>query len=821
MLQDYKLGLRMLLKYPGLTIAGGLALAVAIGAGAGWYDLSGSIFFSPTIPLPEGDRLVMISTRNVLTNQPEQRVARDFLEWRRELRTIEGLGAYRDGNRNLVPANAAPELLQVAELTAAAFRAARVAPLLGRSLADSDDVPGAPAVVLLGYDVWQRSFGGRADAVGSLVTIGIVPMTVIGIMPEGFGYPVNHDAWTPLPLRASYNALEGGPISVIGRLAPGVSRQQANAEVVLFGERTAAARPATHEHLRPRVRGLAEAPDTVDLALLAARHLPVLFVLLIACTSVGTLVYARTATREGEIAVRSALGASRARVVAQLFVEAFVLASIAAAVGLLAADRALTWGIESVNRSSGGAPFWMTRGLKPTTLVYAFGLALLCAALLSILPALKATRARVQSHLANRAGGATMRFGRVWTGAMLFQVGLTAMGIPVAMETVNEAMLKHNIRAAFPSGEYLSARIDLDQPLEEEPAVFDAQRARIFAALERRVAQEPGVVAIVFSDATPDALGTARFGEVAVSPGSASVYDGDIRTLAVGPGFFEAFDRPIVAGRAFNAGDWSASARAVLVNQAFARAFSRDTGRSSPIGAHLRYPREEERPRDARQAGNVVYQIVGVVRDFDLHPDDSGDEQPFVFHTATAETVSPFVMNVRVRANPATLAARLPLIAADLDARLLVQEAQPMASSIWRRDDGLMVQAGALAAVTLLVLLLSALGIFSLMSVSVSRKTREIGLRAALGANPRHVLAGVLARAAALMGVGIVGGGTLLMVAIALGLGPSSRPADDVPLFAGYLAATAVIMLGASLLASLGPARRALRINPTEALRDA
>ena len=201
----------------------------------------------------------MIETQNTLTNAPEPRVVRDFLEWRRELRTIEDLGAYRTDTRNLIVGNAAPEPIQMAELTAAAFGTARVPPLLGRALLDSDEMPGAPSVVVLGYDVWQRSLGGRQDVVGSVVKLGNTPATVIGVMPEGFGYPVNHDAWTPLSLRASYGALEGGAISVIGRLAPGVTREQADAELRVLGERAAAALPATHAHLRPRVMRLGEA----------------------------------------------------------------------------------------------------------------------------------------------------------------------------------------------------------------------------------------------------------------------------------------------------------------------------------------------------------------------------------------------------------------------------------------------------------------------------------------------------------------------------------------------------------------------------------
>ena len=499
MLQDYKLGLRMLRKYPGLTLAGGLALAIAIGVGAGWYDLLGKII-APTIPLAEGDRLVPIETQNALTNEPEPRVARDFLEWRRELRTIADLGAYRTATRNLVADNAAPEPIQVAELTAAAFGTARVSPLLGRALIGSDETPGAPRVVVLGYDAWQRSLGGRQDVVGSIVKLGNTPSTVIGVMPKGFGYPFNHDAWTPLPLRASYEALEGGAIGVIGRLAPGVSREQANAELRLFGERTAAAFPATHAHLRPRVVRLGGTPDDLDIAQLALRNVPALLVLAIACLSVGTLFYARTATREGEIAIRSALGAGRARILGQLFVEALVLTSVAAPVGLIAADRALAWGIESVNGASGGAPFWMRPGLKLSTILYAGGLAVVSAALLSLLPALKVTRARLQPHLANLgSGGATLRFGRVWTGAMIVQVAVTAIGIPVAMESVSQTMRKLQLRAQFPSREYLAARIDVDGPFGEETTpAFAERRERTVAELQRRIAQEPGVIAVTF-----------------------------------------------------------------------------------------------------------------------------------------------------------------------------------------------------------------------------------------------------------------------------------------------------------------------------------
>jgi putative ABC transport system permease protein len=833
MLQDYKLGLRMLLKFPGLTLAGGLALVIAIGIGAGWYNFTGKML-SPTIPLPDGDRIVEIETHNLLTNETEARVLRDFLEWRRDLRTIEGLGAYRTDTRNLivgdlaepregVPGRRAPELIQMAELTAGAFATARVAPLLGRTLVESDEVPGAPGVLVLAYDVWQRSLGGRPDIVGTVVQIGNTPATVIGVMPEGFGFPYNHHAWTPLSLRASYEPLAGSAINVIGRLAPGVSREQADAELRVFAERTSVAFRATHEHLRPRVWRLGETRDVSGFAELAIRNVPALLVLAIACLSVGTLVYARTATREGEIAVRSALGASRARIVGQLFVETLVLSSSAAAVGLFAADRVLRWFIAG-GTFSGNPPFWLTPGLRLSTMLYAGGLAVVSAGMLAVLPAVRATRTRVQLHLANMGGSsATLRFGRVWTGAMIVQIALTVIGIPTAMSLARDVMQSLNIRAAFPGREYLGARVDLDRPFEEEStAAFEQRRTQTFAALQRRVEQEAAVVAVTFADRMPGGITSVRFGEVEPSPGARGRYEASFRLMSLGPGFFETFGRPIVAGRPFNGSDWNPTARTVIVNEGFARRFSRATGIGSPVGARLRYT--GERLIDDAALGSMVsgteFDIVGVVRDFGLDPDSAGEEKPYVFHTASAATVSPLLLIMNVRGNPDPLAARLPVIAADVDARLFVRGAQALDASMRQRDRPTMVVAGGMAAVTSLVLFLSGLGIFSLVSVSVSRRTRDIGLRVALGANPRQVLAGILSHAAVVMGSGVGAGGALLLWFLVLDAWFSGRRVEDIGFVAGSLAATGAIMAAAGVLACIVPARRALRISPTDALRE-
>jgi putative ABC transport system permease protein len=818
MLHDYKLGVRMLLKYPGLTIAGGLALAIAIGIGAGWYDLAGKLLW-PSIPLPDGDRIVVIETQNALTNRAELRVTRDFLEWRSDLRSVDDLGAYSTDLRNLTDGTARPVLIRTAALTATAFRTARVTPLRGRGLLDADEKPGAPGVVVLGYDVWQRAFEGRDDVVGSTVKLASTPVTVVGVMPEGFGYPVSHDAWTPLQLRASYGALEGDPISVIGRLKPGVTLEQANAELRVLGERAAAALPATHAHLRPLVGRLGQGSDAFpDIAGLALMYLPSLLVLFLACTTVGTLFYARTAIREGEMAMRSALGASRARIIGQLFVEALVLASIAAAVGLIAADRTLRWGIESVAEGKGGVPFWMTPGLDITTILYAGGLAVAGAAMLSLLPALRVTRTRLQPHLTNLgAGGSTLRFGRVWTTAMIAQVALTAIAIPIGIEGASQAIRRVRIHAQFPSHEYFAARLELERLAGEDmTSDFTERRALTYARLEQQIASQSDVVAVTFADRVPGAsFAIERTAAVEISSGPGPAFQIGFATSSVGPGFFEAFDRRIVAGRGFEGGDFSPAAQTVIVNEAFVRGFAQH-GIASPLGARLRYSTES-----GASAAEPSFEIVGVVRDLGLDPGEQGDEAAYVFHAASAATVSPLIMSVRLRGNPATLAARLPVIAAAVDAGLSVPEARSLAEWIWQRDRWMVAPVAASAGVSALVLFLSAMGLFSLMSVSVSRRTREIGVRVALGANPRHVLARIVGHAMVLMGSGVAAGGGLVLLSVALGSGPTGRPADDVVSFAAWVGITSAVMLGAGLLACVEPARRALRINPIDALRDA
>ncbi|HLL81734.1 MAG TPA: ABC transporter permease, partial [Longimicrobium sp.] len=250
---DVKLGARMLVKHPGLTVVGGLAIAVAVAVSTSMFTFLHSSMY-PVLPLPEGDRIVALENWDVRAQNEERRSLRDLAVWRAELKSVRDVAAFRDLTRNLIGPGGPPEPVEVAEMTASGFRVARVPPLLGRYLVPADELPDAPAVVVIGHDVWKERFAGDPGVIGRGVRLGHTVHTVVGVMPERFAFPVSHNIWVPLRLDpALFEPGTGPELFIFGRLAPGATRDQAQAELTTIGRRAAAASPATHAQLEPRV----------------------------------------------------------------------------------------------------------------------------------------------------------------------------------------------------------------------------------------------------------------------------------------------------------------------------------------------------------------------------------------------------------------------------------------------------------------------------------------------------------------------------------------------------------------------------------------
>ncbi len=805
---DWKLGGRMLLKYPGLSIIGGVTLAAAMALGTAFFEFAWEMRDS-TLPLPGGDRIVRLENRDVAELEIERRSVHDFLVWRDELESIEQLGAYRAIERNLITADGRSEPVEVAEISPVAFPLTRVPPLLGRPLVEADAAPGAESVVVIGYELWHSRFAADPSVIGRTVQISRVPATVVGVMPEDFLFPINHQIWTPLRL-AGTPPRTGLPIHVFGRLREGASLETAQAELASIGARMTREHPETHEHLRPHVLAYAASKETLDDILMT--HLLVWVVLLIAGANVATLMFARTALRESEIVVRNALGASRGRVMGQLFVESLVLSLVSAAVGVALAMGFLQYA-RATFASDVDWPFWWDIGLSFPTVLYAGVLAVGVAVIVGLLPAIHATGPRVQAALRNIGGGGThMQIGRVWSALIVFQVALSVLGLPIAIAMMGEQLAQLRGRAAFDTAPYLTfvPVLDSDEVAGEDPDL-PARMMTLVGELERRLEADPDVVAVTFADALPAKdwppvrLEVQRNAEPPVVV-QTNLDDDQVLVSAVDPGFFEAFRMPITAGRSFHSADAGSAHAVAIVNESFARNIG-----GNPIGARLRTVAgaTDEEP-------GPWLEVVGVVPDLGLDPTAKG-EADVMFTPASVASLpaSPQVI-VRVRGDAAAFEHTLRATAARVAPDLRLYDVMTLDEAIrLDRFDGVLMTASIMIPV-LLALLLSAAALFALMSVAVARRTREIGIRLAIGASPRALLAALFKRAALQIGAGILAGNLLVVVLIAANVEEVTVVTTALPMIAASL-----IMAIVGLVACFVPARRALAVQPTVAVSSA
>ena len=816
---DFKLGFRMLVKYPGLTLVGGVAIAFGIGVGAVVFTAIMQLLH-PTLPLHEGERVVGIWYRDVADVEPDRGSPHDFATWREELQTVRDLGAFRTVRRNLATGDGPAEPTVLAEISASAFRLARVPPLLGRVLDEADEQPGAEPVLVLGYDLWQARFGGDPAVVGQRVRLGSTDHMVAGVMPKGFGFPISHQLWAPLRLNVlDYKPREGPELTVFGRLAPGATMEEAQAELAALGQRMAADLPESHQHLRPEVQPYAKSiypvhiSGTMRLGAYSANLIGIAFLALL-CANVSLLVFARTAAREGEIVVRSALGASRSRIVAQLFAEALVLGGVACLAGLAAATLALQWAVGVFEAVGNTRPFWWDLGLSPTTVLYAALLTVLGALVVGAVPALKVTGPEVQAQLKRATtGGSSLRFGGVWTGVIIVQVALTTFFLPLLIQAALDTDEVRSGAGGFRAEEFLSLQLGMDQEAlpNASPQAFDAQFGASYAALEQRLEAEPQVVGVTWGSQLPGGYHHRHWLEL--DDGMVAPPDGQpghqIQIASIAPDFFEVLGAPILAGRAFASGDLEPEARTAIVNESFVREI---LGGRNPIGRRVRSLNADD-PLELGGADaepGPWYEIVGVASEVGLTVDPDLDHNAGVFYPASPGSVHPAQVAVHVRGEPEAFAPRLREIAFAVDPRLQIDHVLPLDGI---RPEWLMTMqfwVRVALAVGGLLLLLSVAGIHAIMSFAVSRRTREIGIRAALGAGSGRIVREIFARSFVQIGLGIAAGLGLLML---LGGVPNSLR------YAGLLTAGVAIMVAAGMLASWLPTRRALRIEPTEALR--
>ncbi len=825
---DLKLGVRMLRKSWGLTIVGGLAMTVVIFIAGFAFQILHTLQ-GRELPLNEGERIVAMATWDPVANEQRGIPAADFARWRTTLRSVADIGAFRTVERSMVTEDGPSEPVAIAEMTASGFQMTRVPPLMGRPLIEEDEHDGAIPVVVIGHHLWHSKFSSDPQVVGQRVSLGGIQHTVVGVMPKEFGFPVNHGIWTPL--RVDSVERKAAQVLAFGRLEPGVSLELAQAELSTVGLLPPTTDLQADLQLQPRVMTYTDA-FTGDLSSGQGRwtvRLVLFFIsllLLPPCANIAILVYARTVTRQEEFAARTALGATRRRIVAQLFIEALVLAGVAAGVALVLANVSVTFLRDSVSLTAdgfaapGGAPFWMDFSLSFATVVFAAGLAVVAAVIAGVLPALKATGSQMQQVLrVLGGGGAGMRLGATWTALVVAQVALSVAALPSAVEMGWGTIRKGILGPGFAAEQYMTARIAMDPATsfglaaDREQTAVDSRYTVLQAELVRQLEAEPGVLAVTLLSALPGDEPWAHVEVSGVTMPRDGIFESNdlVRFAQVDEAFLDAFEIPILVGRKFDASDFAPESTAVIVNQTFAQQL---LGDESPLGRRVRYLDA----LDAEPGGEPGrwYEIVGVVPDRPANATSGTLYHP----SAPAQQES---LHLALRVGPTAVnsidklrAGRLQEISMALDPTLVVDELFTLDEIYREQQIGNNIGAVSIGIVTLSVLLLSAAGMYALMSFTVNQRRREIGIRSALGAQPRRLLAGIFRRALRQLGAGAFAG---IVVALVLDhfvpielVGGWNIPA--------IIPVAATLMVAIGLLSAFGPARRGLRIEPTEALRD-
>ncbi|MEX2572155.1 MAG: ABC transporter permease [Gemmatimonadota bacterium] len=801
---DFKVGFRILRRYPWLTGVGTIALAVAIALGTVYFEAVHK-WQNPRLPVPDAERVVSIRNWDANEMTTEGRALHDFSIWREQVRTVDNLGAAVSFVRNLATEDGRVEPVRGAEVTANAFALMGTPPLMGRTLTVQDEQLSEPPVVVLSHALWVSRFASDPAVVGRAVELGTASATVVGVMPEGFGFPVNQRMWAPLRIEGSGIAPRTGPAaSIFGRLAPRASMEAAQAELTGIAARSAADNPETHRNLRPRVTLYQEPLIDGGEAGMIRNILYVIngvFLMLLAIVSanVATLVFARTATRGWEITVRSALGASRRRIFAQLFIEALVLVGLAAVLGLVVAKVALSWGLRLAG-GSGALPFWIDASISWTTVLYTGLLAVFGAAIIGLLPALRVTKANVQDALRSEgAARSTLRFGGFWTTVIVVQVAITVAFLPLAIGGVFESNRFQQRAEGIGAERFLTASVAMDrEDHAADPAAFAARGRNSFDELERRLSAEAGIEHVSFADRLP-VMDQFKYAIEVDTMAGAPATGLRLSTLVqVSDGFFETFGTSVVAGRDFAPLDFE-TGRVMIVNQSFALHVF---GERNPIGQRVRIVGGEI----SSLAGEEWYEVVGMVRDFGWQlPLPHEQSAMYLPRRPTAEAGLNFVARVQ---DPEGFGPRLRSIAAEVDPTIRLTDVQPLGQVGGGEATINWALTSVAWLISLLVLVLSASGIHALMSFTVARRTREIGIRAALGARAGRIVTGIFSRAFLQIGIGVLVGSAL---AALLGLGSTREVL--------ILLAADAIMLLAGIVACAVPLRRALRIEPTEALR--
>jgi putative ABC transport system permease protein len=810
LLKDLQLALRGLFRKPGAALIAILALGLGIGLTAGMFSIVNGVILKG---LPVDDPQPLMALNRVNPTEGQSRLltrVHDFLDMRERQTTFEGLAAYEVTAFNLASGDGPPEFVTGANMSTNAFRLLRTEPIMGRDFVAEDEVLGASPVVLIGHRFWQERFDGSPEVLGSLVRLDGRPTEVIGIMPEGFEFPFNQQVWSPLP--ASDLSLERGtgpPLLAFGRLAEGATEEQGQADLARIMGQLAVEYPETNEGMSVVIGPLVQELIGYQIpSLLYTMLAAVSLVLLIACANVANLLLARASLRSKEVALKTALGASRSRVVVQLLLDAALIALFGGVLGLGIAQVAIGGFNQSLATFPQGVPFWFAIELDPRVLFFVLVLTVGASLLSGVIPAVRASRTDVNEILKDDSRGASsLNIGRLSRGLVVVEVAFSFALLVSAGLMVQSVRNLANVEYPFDGERVFTAALSL--PPEDYPD--DEARTQIFRQLRERLNAEPGVISTSLTTELPGAgFGNGRF----LLEDGTYLGDADYPSARIGsidPSYFQTVSTAVLEGRAFDASDDARSMPVAIVNQKFAELYYPG---ESVLGRRLRLHRVSQAGAAAQERQDW-YTIVGVAPDFYLEGDVFVLAPEAIYLPLAQRPASVVNLMVLTRGEPLEITARAREIVAELDQDLPISQVNTLAETIRGNSAFFGIFGTMFTIFGGAALFLASIGLYGVLSFSVNQRVHELGLRVALGASPARVVRLVVAQTGFQLAAGMAIG---LGLSVLLGRGLSFVLFDVSATDAGVMAGVALLLGLTSMAACVVPARRATRVDPMVAM---
>ncbi len=805
MLRDIRSGWRALVKQPGSALLSVVAFALGIGLCTTMFSLVYGVFArGPDIEDP--DQVVLIQRANPSRNQNQMGVPQsDFYDWSEQQTSFESLASYRTGTVN-VTGTEGPQRYNGGFVTSALFDVLGIQPIIGRTFEERDDDPGAALTLLLGYQVWQDRFAGSPDVLGESIKVNGEQAAVIGVMPAGFQFPSDQELWVADRDQRAEHATraDGSWGTVVGRLASGKTYEQAELEFATIGSRLAQDFAEENEGISPRFTTIVANDTGPELrAIFGSMLIATLFVLMIACANVANLLLARAALRTKEAAVRSSVGASRFQVVFPFFSEALILSAVGALIGIGIAFLGV--GLFDSATQGVGKPYYMVFAVDLPILLFVICITLITALVSGAAPAFQVSRTNTNEVLKDESrGSSSFHAGKLSKALVVGQVALScALLIGAGLMTksmLNVMRYDYN----FLTEEIFTARVGLfpaDYPDE-------AARGQFTDDLLERLRAMPEAEAVGLTDALPG-VGSGT-GRVDIE-GQVYAEDEDmprVHSAVVTDGFFATVDVDVLEGRDFAAFDDSTSENVAIVNQSMAEELFAG---GSPLGRRLRTGGSEDEA-DWRT-------IVGIVPDLRMEGFDPDQDVISAGYYVPLRQSDLRFMSIAIRTRSAdvlgiTQAVQNAVRSVDPDLPLYnvftLQGSIDQSGWFYKVFGTLFVVFGAAA------LFLASVGLYGVLSFSVSRRVQEMGIRMALGAGARDVISLVLRQGLVQLGIGLAIG---LVMAVGLsrvlGILMFEVDAQDPVVFATIT----LIIVAVGLAASFVPAKRATNVDPMEALR--